>query len=335
MKIKKISHSREVCFGINPMHTIKQQNNILGYQNNMSANIDKMLNLAFPTLQEKILKPITILDIGSCDGELLRKIRKCFPNVSAIGLELNPKMIENAKKIDSEADLTKNISYISENANYIDKLDVKSDIVLMSKILHEIYSYDNPVINNRKFSLKSVMLFLKNIFEKLNPNGEIIIRDPAKPHNPQEIFKIDKINMTNGVNTGSDVTKYSTRAVLDRFMSDFLPAKNNYEFKDKACFAPKWLISEFIRHRQFRRSNEVWRDELNEKYGTILPSELKKLAEKIGFIVKRSENTGSLLNDSKYRIHNDEFIIENLSETKKITEKDFPANIIAVLSKQI
>lgn len=311
---------------------IKQQKNIITYQKDMSDSINKMFNFALNELNIRKNENLSILDIGSCDGSLLRKIRKVFPNFKTFGLELNSSMQQLATELDKKQNLTKNINYITENANNIENIDSQFDIILMSKVLHEIFSYDNPKLNNKSFSINSIALFFESLFEKLKSNGKILVRDPAKPDFPATHMYLKDINSLNGEKNSMLVNKLSTAALLNLFLKNFKPAKDNYSFEGNNCILPKWLISEFIRHRKFTFNNEIWKDELNEQYGTVLPSELKKIVKDIGYRIEQVCNIGSLLINNKYALKKDEFSIQHLNNSPIILT-EFPSNLLAILKK--
>lgn len=220
------NNKKNIPFGINPLNTVKQNANLTLYRNNMTFALEKMTKLAENFIPKSTAKQINILDIGSCDGELLRSLRKKFPYIHTTGLEINPEMIQNAIKIDQSTNLNQNINYIAGNAHNIANFDVKPDIVLMSKILHEIYSYDNPILNNIRFSLKSIKIFLKNLYSKLNDGAKVIIRDPAKPKQPDDLYKLTDINP-------------SAQTTLIQFLTNFKPAANKFTFENNDCIAPK------------------------------------------------------------------------------------------------
>ena len=113
---------------------------------------------------------------------------------------------------------------------------------------------------------------------------------------------------------------------------NFSPAKN-FSFSDNKIILPKWLISEFLRHRKFVFNDSIWYDELNEQYGVILPHQFKRMAQKIGYGVKLSQNIGSLLDkNNKYNLSSSDFIIEPLNNIS-LSKEDFPCNFVSVLYK--
>ena len=95
----------------------------------------------------------------------------------------------------------------------------------------------------------------------------------------------------------------------------------------------KFTVTTILRHRKFTFNDAIWYDELNEQYGTILPLQFTKIAQKIGYNVKMAKNIGSLLdNKSKYHLDDKDFKIKTLSN-KEISKYDFPSNFLAVLQK--
>lgn len=329
---KSLITNQKISFKSNPLLSQKQQINFNAYQKDMSDSIANIYKFVINNINKKLTERFKILDIGCCNGTLLRKIRSIYKNCTTFGLELNPQMIEFAINQDNNANLNKNSYYFIENANNIANISEHFDIIIMSKIMHEIYSYDNPILNNKNFLLKSIILILKNLFEKLNKGGNILIRDPAKPMNPNYLFKIENINNKATTSNQNKIGNLSQYELLTNFITNFKPAKH-FNITPNKIILPKWLISEFLRHRKFTFNDAIWYDELNEQYGTILPLQFTKIAQKIGYNVKMAKNIGSLLdNKSKYHLDDKDFKIKTLSN-KEISKYDFPSNFLAVLQK--
>ena len=122
------------------------------------------------------------VDFGCANGALLDTINKLFPNLKLVGFDVSEEMIKLAKERNP------NIMFTSDWAEVVKFLnnhkDQKSAIVL-SSVLHEIYSYLNPSE-------------IKSFWDKVwNSNfNYVIIRDmmvsehTARPSDPIAVAKI-------------------------------------------------------------------------------------------------------------------------------------------------
>ena len=116
-----------------------------------------------------------IVDVGSGGGVLLDRLEKKFPDREIIGTDISTNVIDalNAKKKKEEHRWNVVVHNFVEGpfAN-------KTDTVIFSSILHEIYSYTETP--RGRFEIDSVKTALKNAFASLTPGGRIIIRDGIK-----------------------------------------------------------------------------------------------------------------------------------------------------------
>ena len=130
------------------------------------------------TKNKKENKPIKIADIGCCDGVLCRTLRKYLPsNTKIYGLDLSAEMLDSAKSLDRENGISS--IYSVGNAFELPYKNDKMDAILLSSVMHEIYSYANTEFNQPEYSQKSIECFLKEAYESLNSGGVLIIKDPA------------------------------------------------------------------------------------------------------------------------------------------------------------
>lgn len=328
------------AFGINATETNKLSTDIDRYQSTMTffpeytkfftENIDRL----------KTKGPKIILDVGSNQGELTRNLRKKFPRIKTINLELSAQLNKIAKEKDKKSGLSQNVLYKTGNAMALPVNNNSIDAILFSRIVHEVYSYDCEKLNTEKFSLDSVERLFEEAHKKLKKNGRVLIKDPAKPEDYNKIVIISNFKEGDGFDSASkeelldtDIKKLKDKNLLRRFCYEFEPAKGHYLINDDSVILSKWLASEFIRHRKFNDTPFHWNDEINEQYGVMTNKEYQKLAQKSGFRVILAEHNFKEDNNNFYAI-NDAFTINDTDGNLLIQEKEFPVDQYLVLEKK-
>ena len=279
-----------------------------------------------------------IADIGACTGDLMRNIRANYPNIYTTNLDLTDAFAAAAQKEDEEAGLSSNTDYICANALSLPFEASSMNALFYSRVFHEIYSYESPEFNTGKFSEESIAKALKEAHRVLKPGGMVLIQDPAKPQNCFELVTISNFsdkstNISDEELLKADVTKLKGEDLLRRFLLEFEPAKNNYKKLPKGYQMPKWLASEFIRHRRFNETKEHWADEINEQYSPITPKEYVDLAKSIGF-----EYAGSdvlfLPDEKNIYAYTNAFEVTDSQGNKMLQSKDFPLGMLLALKKK-
>lgn len=333
-------HFRPVAFGINATETAKLSCDIDRYESTMTF---------FPEYTKFFLEnisavrtkgPKTVVDVGSNQGELARNVRKKFPKMKTINVELISEMNKIARNKDKKLKLDKNVTYRKGNAFKLPVNNNSVDVILFSRVVHEIFSYDSEEFGATKFSLDSVEKAFSEAAKKLKKNGRIIVKDPAKPEDYNKLVVLSGfkdgfayLDKTAEEIKKADVTKLKGIALLKRFCTDFEPAQGYYFFAGDSCVMPKWLASEFIRHRKFNDTELHWNDELNEQYGVMTNDEYKKLASNLGFRVIKAEHNFKDDKNNYYAIH-DDFKIHDLAGMELTQEEDFPVDQYLVLEKK-
>lgn len=111
-------------------------------------------------------EPLTILDVGCGDGEMLRKCADHFntkrPNISFIGIDANPMIISEA--IASSSSYS-NISFKTADVLNSDFLPVAHDIVLFTLFLHH-FEEDEITALLQKFNTKARFGLVINDLER-------------------------------------------------------------------------------------------------------------------------------------------------------------------------
>ncbi len=285
---------------------------------------------------------LKIADIGCCDGALSRTLSEFLPrNTKYYGLDLSPEMLEEARKKDAQAGI--NSTYAVGNAFDLPYKEEKMDAIMLSSVMHELYSYACEEYNEEAYSKDSILHFMQQAYDSLKPGGVLIIKDPATAGaDAWEPVKISNANKEDGEYPpieyeeelrNANITKLCTFDKLKRFCMDFYPAKGNIEFNDKdECIMPRWLVTEFVRHRKWLATPENWAYEIKENYGTLRPDEMSSFAKKTGFNVIKVENISIPNENNIYAIKPKEFEIKDM-EDNQLSLEDFPMFLEVVLRK--
>ena len=288
-------------------------------------------------------EPLQIADIGSCDGALCRKLSEFLPkNACYYGLDLSEGMIDKAIKKDEELG-RKNTFYEVGNAFNLPYENNSKDAIILSSIMHELYSYPSEEYNEEAYSKESILHFMQKAYKCLKPGGVLIIKDPATASiDAMEPIKIANANKNDGELPvikddnelkQADITKLSTHDKLRRFAMDFYPAQGNVKWEENGdCIMPRWLVTEWVRHRKWLRTPENWAYEIKENYGTLRPDELSDFAKKAGYSVVKVENISIPDETNIYKVKDNEFQIKDMNDNI-LSLEDFPMFIEAVLRK--
>jgi len=253
------------------------------YGKSMQRNIDSKSEFVMTNLSRK--NGGKTLDIGCCDGSLLKKLKEINPNHDYIGIDISEGFISKAQKE------CKNIEFKKMDAFKVESEMGKEQFnnVIISSVLHEIYSYSE--IPYSKTAIKQIF---KELYKLVKKEGRIIILDPAKPIDPNKIIKV-VFNSENGSNNYSErnIGALSTLAKFKKFTNEFkaiskvkillLGDQNTYVMNS-------WLFTEFLRHRNLHETPSHWNSEMKEVYGTLTPNEIIKIALEVGFNIVIANN---------------------------------------------
>lgn len=207
--------------------------NMLKYLDGMSYGIeDKLFFL------DKI-KFDCVVDFGAADGLLLKKIKSYDPNITTIAYEIDSKMLNllNNQKIDF---VSNNLSDIYGQLKYFN-----SPILILSSVIHEIYSYSN------KYEIE---LFWNAIFR--SEFKYIVIRDMM----PKESYRSNNLKKSQIEN----IYDYSEEYFINSFEKIWGSISNDY----------LTLLHYLLKYRYV----ENWKREVKENY---LPLTLEMFKNKI------------------------------------------------------
>ncbi len=319
--------------------------NLMNTKMNVDANIRFFTSAIskIDTDTKRKHESLEIADIGCCDGALCRKLSEFLPtNTKYYGLDLSQGMLDKAIEKDNEIN-RKNSFYQVGNAFDLPYKKNSKDAIILSSIMHELYSYPSEEYNEDAYSKDSILHFMQKAYYCLKPGGVLIIKDPATPEiDAWEPIVVKNANKLDGEYPviendeelkNANITKLSTYDKLRRFCMDFYPAQGNIEWdKNGNCIMPRWLVTEWARHRKWLRTPENWAYEIKENYGTLRPDELSDFSKKTGFSIVKIENISIPNKNNIYRINDGEFELEDI-QGNKLSLEDFPMFIEAVLRK--
>lgn len=279
---------------------------------------------------------LKVADIGSCNGDMSRFLRRYIAkDIYTYNVDIYEPLNDIAKIRDTECGLVNNVEYALGDALRLPFEQESLDVLIYSRIFHEIFSYE-PDIAKNGFSNTSVFKALQQAKKCLKKNGIILIQDPAKPaeynskvcmSNFAQPKKV--LNETDLLNT--DVSVLGTEDLLRRFLIEFEPVAGQYKVTPKGYVFDKWIASEFIRHRKFNDSQSHWNKEICELYGPLSIFDYKYIAKTLGFKVKSAQYVRFKKANNFYAINNEFDITQN---GKKLSQyRSFPVSMYIVLQK--
>ncbi len=284
-----------------------------------------------------------IVDIGCCNGQLLRLIAQKKPYSTFIGVDLSTNFLEIAVKTTVD---TPNVHFICADGNYLPFKDDSIQTFILSSLLHDIFSYG--LLDAEPFAIETVAIFLSNLKMRLKAGGSIIIKDPAKPENPdEELFFLIKPSTGYTSNMYDDLTQYpvaelSVYGRYVRFLHEFVALQRQPELQTQLLAqvanrnntklkAPAWVLSEFLRHRNLCATDGNWDSEMLECYGVCTLEEFTKLANKVGLNLSEISTSYNPKNHSA--IINDEICIWDIGGQSVSRAERLPTTLEVVLTK--
>ncbi|MBW7896421.1 MAG: class I SAM-dependent methyltransferase [Opitutaceae bacterium] len=102
----------------------------------------------------------SLVDVGCGDGRFLREVRRCYPKVSALGVDYSPVAVNLAKAMNPSS------NYLCADITRV-PLPHKFDVVTMIEVLEHIPPDD-------------ISLFLKAVCSTLNNEGRLLLTVPHK-----------------------------------------------------------------------------------------------------------------------------------------------------------
>ncbi len=162
------------------------------YFERMNANLNEKLDFIIDLLEN--IECLTIFDYGCADGSITKALANLFPNKFFIGVD-KPEIVD----MNNKNNITRNILYTS----YVEPELFKRSVVILSSILHEVYSFMEPY----KF------------LDKFKYADYIVIQDMRFTPTNNDIIKHEKIN--------------------EKMYNDFIKTRENFGKKEYAEFLLK------------------------------------------------------------------------------------------------
>lgn len=165
----------------------------------------------------KRIKPDFVLDFGCADGALIQSIRQEYPNIQCAGYDISSAMEKHFKDNNPE---TPFFNDWNEAVNYSKKFH--NSCVLLSSVIHEVYSYGNS---------KSISKFWKDIFG--SDFEYVVIRDTIpKGIDTVKDFKGDVAKVKKVVDQNLLVDYESRWGTLESSYRNFIRFLLVYRYKD-------------------------------------------------------------------------------------------------------
>ena len=144
---------------------VANEANYLATMNAARSDKQRMLDFVMPG---------TIVEVGPGGGIVLDLLESRFPDSRVIGVDLSREVVS---ALEGRARANGNRWTVQLGAaEELPKLVPEADTVVFCSILHEVYSYTDPL-----FQLSSVAKVVRAAFDVLRPGGRIIIRDGVMP----------------------------------------------------------------------------------------------------------------------------------------------------------
>jgi trans-aconitate methyltransferase len=152
----------------------------------------KEINFMFDFLKEE--NELFILDVECGDGYFLKMIDENWPNKNC---KINLKAIDKEEDEDLEDNINLNIFEKINAMEFLEKLEVKQNLIIFSNILH-FYPYGD------------VKSFLQIALNKLKRNGIIFIKIANEHHGSKDIKYRFNESLIEQLNSFSKVEKYAS-----------------------------------------------------------------------------------------------------------------------------
>jgi SAM-dependent methyltransferase len=267
------------------MGTVPERNNhtpqgLLAYVAGMEKSIPEKEKL-MPYVKEG-----SILEIGCGAGAVLELLSKNFPKSAITGIDNSEQMLSAAtgRKYSNS-----NVSIIQGDALNRQFENGSIDTIILSSVLHEIYSYNN-------YQIDALEKALSNACEMLAPGGRIIIRDGIMPA-PQTFY----------LKFGNDETKASFK----KFAEDFIPRKISYSPASDSGF-PELSSADAYEFLSKYFYKENWAIEVKEQFGILNLSGYCDILERNGMQIVNAHSY--LIDFLKCKYEKDVSLLEKKGE---------------------
>lgn len=208
-----------------------------------------------------------IVDVGMASGTSTAILAKLFPNMSIIGIDINPKMVEIAKSTYQDS----NLFFRPDDGELLKSFEPNSvNGFFNCSTIHHITSY-NGYDNNRAIQA------LRRQVELLCENGVLIVRDFVKPEEKEIIVEFSTISKDERPDDASLFIQFSrsARSLADVSERGFPIKEIDSNFPNVRRFKAFLTdVTEFIRRKDYYSN---WDIELQEEYGYFTQKDFENL----------------------------------------------------------
>ncbi|MBU4304056.1 MAG: NAD(P)H-hydrate dehydratase [Candidatus Omnitrophica bacterium] len=227
---------------------------------------------------------VNVASIGCAQAFDLLVLKKEFPdepNITYMGMDTNPDIIDEAKQVAGDVHFTVQDIVEGDLSDFYGRFDV----IMAVNILHEVYSFygrhrrgDSKEKIDHELGIFYVKKALENIKKLLTPGGNLILYDGAEvsAHEREEEITIRFKNK-------------STRRKFYRFAREFLPKQIRY----KKAFGGLWNNKVTLTRQDFLRfvceylyvDEDRWDIEREESWQYFSIEEYVQVLYELGFTV--------------------------------------------------
>ena len=197
------------------------------YYTQMSQNITEKIDFIVKELSNSNYKKV--VDIGCADGKTIQELSKLFNKLQFIGIDINSRLVEN----NNNSNAYQNITYITPSENSYKNLFDKNTLVIMSSVLHEIYSFTD------KNSIKQLL-------SDISKSGGVAIRDMYfTPNSLQVENNLQYIKSKRIITKSNELLKVRNTKMSNEFITEMLLKSlypDNWENeKNEKYFSTNWV----------------------------------------------------------------------------------------------
>jgi len=217
-------------------------------------------------------KENVLVDVGMASGTSSAILANLFPELSVIGIDINPKMIEIAQKNYQ----LPNLSFREDDGEALLTFEPESvNGFFNCSSIHHITSY-NGYDGNRAFNT------LKRQTELLKKNGVIVVRDFVKPEEQEVLLEVSSVDKPDRPGDADLLKLFSQTARSLSIVEErgFPLVESQSTTPGRRRFRLYYSDAvEFIRRKDYY---ENWEVELQEEYGYFTQHEFEENFSKLG-----------------------------------------------------
>lgn len=200
--------------------------------------------------------PGCIVDKGCGTGKLLVELSRLYPESAFVGVDLSKEFL---RRCDENTYLAGDVAFVQKDARDPAVADGTATTIVLSSIVHEIWTYTG-------YSQEAVDRALASAFQELAPGGRLVVRDGVSPGRQPWRMRF---------------LRPDVRACFERFAREFKHgqgAAHTWDGDDVVLSAHH--ANEFLCKKDYQKN---WHIEVHEEFGTFSLDEWKAMVERHGF----------------------------------------------------